>query len=118
MHQKHSIKYKNLSIWFDKFVYIYMQIKTTQIKNPTLKTARCQQLALFSLHKEGHGPSLRTAYGAPTWTKFKHICPEDAERMGSPEYLFTLLPMNSTQLQVMLASVFSTSPRSFLLDNT
>lgn len=65
MHQKHSIKYKNLSIWFDKFVYIYMQIKTTQIKNPTLKTARCQQLALFSLHKAGHGPSLRTAYGAP-----------------------------------------------------
>ena len=61
--------------------------------------------ALISSHEKGHGPLLRTAYGAPSWARVKHICPQGAERMGSLEYVFTLLPVNSSLLQVMLASV-------------
>ena len=74
--------------------------------------------ALISSHEKGHGPLLRPAYGAPSWARVKHICPQGAERMGSLEYVFTLLPVNSSLLQVMLACVCSTLPRSFLLDNT
>lgn len=55
-------------------------------------------------------------YGVTSWARLKHTSLQDAERMGTLCYMFILLLVNSSLLQVMLSGVCFMLPSSFLLD--